>query len=68
MMNTTARDLRTQYDCIRDPLLSHLLRGDNRDEIAEFLRTELTGHFGLEPWLVTTSVNDRIFDWWESVK
>ena len=57
-----------EYDCIRDPLISHLLRGDTRYEVAQFLRDELTGHFGLEPWLVTTNVIDRIFDWWESVK
>ena len=57
-----------EYGCIRDPLISHLLRGDGRYEIAEFLRDELTGHFGLEPWLVTTNVIDRIFDWWESAK
>lgn len=57
-----------EYDCIRDPLLSHLLRGDSRHEVAGFLRDELTGHFGLEPWLVTTNVIDRIFDWWESVR
>ena len=57
-----------EYDCIRDPLISHLLRGDSRAEVAAFLREELTGHFGLEPWLVTTNVIDRIFNWWESVK
>ncbi|MCC3281093.1 MULTISPECIES: hypothetical protein [Arthrobacter] len=57
-----------EYDCIRDPLISHLLRGDTRYEIAGFLRDELTDHLGLEPWLVTTNVIDRIFDWWESVK
>jgi hypothetical protein len=57
-----------EYDCIRDPRISHLLRGDSRSDIAEFLRDELTGHFGLEPWLVTTNVIDRICDWWASVK
>lgn len=57
-----------EYDCIRDRLLSHLLRGDSRNEVAAFLRDELTGHFGLESWLVTTDVIDRIFDWWESAK
>lgn len=57
-----------EYDCIRDPLISHLLRGDGRSDVAEFLRDELTKHFGLEPWLVTTDLIDRIFDWWESVK
>ena len=57
-----------EYDCIRDPLISHLLRGDSRYEIAEFLRDELTDHFGLEPRLVTTNVINRIFEWWESVE
>lgn len=57
-----------EYDCIRDPLISHLLRGDGRAEVAAFLRHELTDHFGLEPWLVTTNVIDRIFDGWESIR
>jgi hypothetical protein len=57
-----------EYDCIRDPLISHPLRGDGRYEIAEFLRDELPGHFGLEPWLATTNVIDRIFEWWETAK
>jgi hypothetical protein len=37
-------------------------------KVAGFLRDELTGHFRLEPCLVTTNVIDRIFEWWESVK
>ena len=57
-----------EYDCLRDPLISHLLRGANRAEIAEFLRRELTNHFGLEPGLVTTNLIDRIFEWWESIR
>jgi hypothetical protein len=57
-----------EYNCIRDPLISHLLRGDNRSEVAEFLRNELTSHFGLEPLLVTPNIIDRIFAWWESVR
>lgn len=56
-----------EYDCIRDPLISRLLRGDGRYEVAAFLREEMTQHFGLESWLVTTNVVDRIFNWWESV-
>lgn len=56
-----------EYDCIRDPLISHLLKGDDRAEVAALLRRELTDHFGLEPWLVTTNVIDRIFTWWESI-
>ena len=57
-----------EYDCIRDPLISHLLGGEDRVEVAEFLREEVTGHFGVEPSLVTTDVVDQIFGWWESVK
>lgn len=55
-----------EYDCIRDSLISHLLRGEDREEVAAFLRQELTDHFGLEPRLVTTSLIDRIFAWWAS--
>lgn len=57
-----------EYDCIRDPLISRLLRGDARHEIAEFLRNELTDQFGLEQSLVTTNAVDRIFEWWDSVR
>ena len=57
-----------EYDCIRDPLLSHLLRGHDRAEIAAFLRSELEDHFGLPPWLVTTALIDRLFMWWESAR
>jgi hypothetical protein len=57
-----------EYDCIRDPLISHLLRGDSRSEVTEFLRDELRSHFGLEPRLVTTDIVDRIFEWWESAQ
>ncbi|GAB3665128.1 hypothetical protein GCM10027596_30740 [Nocardioides korecus] len=56
-----------EYDCIRDPLISHLLRGDTEHEVAEFLRAELTDHFGLDQSLVTQGVVDRIFRWWEGV-
>lgn len=57
-----------EYDCMRDPLLSRLLRGDNRAEVAAFLRQELQDHFSLPTWLVTTALIDRIFEWWESVR
>jgi hypothetical protein len=57
-----------EYDCVRDPLISRLLRGDSRHEVAEFLHEELTDHFGLEPWLVTPEVIDRVFKWWDSVR
>lgn len=56
-----------EYDCIRDPLISLLLREDDPTEVAAFLRRELADHFGLDPGLVTTDVLDRIFTWWRSV-
>ncbi len=57
-----------EYDCLCDPLISRLLRGDGRAAVAEFLRHELTNHYGLELWLVTTNLISRIFDWWETVQ
>lgn len=57
-----------EYDCIRDPLIAHLLRGDSRTQVAEFLRDELRGHFGLEPSRSTTHFIDRVFEWWESAR
>lgn len=44
-----------EYDCLCDPLMSHLPRGDSRAELAESLRDELRGHFGLDPWVITTT-------------
>ena len=54
-----------EYDCFRDPLPSDLLWGDSLCEVAEFLRDEPSGHFGLKPWLVTTNVIDCIYECWE---
>lgn len=56
-----------EYDCIRDPLISHLLREADRAEVASFLRHELADHFGLRSSMVTSDVLDRIFSWWYSV-
>jgi hypothetical protein len=44
MMRTVGTGPVDEYDCIRDPLISHLLRGATRYQIAEFLRDELSGH------------------------
>src|SRR5680860_412904 len=50
-----------EYDCIRDTLLSHLMRGDTKVEIGDYLRSELEGHFGLSRPLVPRTVIDEIF-------
>lgn len=54
-----------EYDCICDALISHLLQGEGRHEIASLLGDELTDHFGLGAWTETSDVVDRIFEWWE---
>lgn len=38
-----------EYDCLIEPLLSMLAGGARRAEIAEYLRSELRDHFGLDP-------------------
>lgn len=35
-----------EYNCLRDPLISHFLRGDSGAELAEFHRDEPRDHFG----------------------
>ncbi len=57
-----------EYDCIRDPMLSRLLRGDDRSEFAAFLRQELEDHFGMPTWARHDDADRRIFDWWEAVR
>ncbi|WP_307038860.1 hypothetical protein [Agromyces ramosus] len=57
-----------EYDCIRDPLLSRLLRGDSKAEVAQFLRHELDEHFGVPTRLVTTELVDKVAGWWETVR
>jgi hypothetical protein len=57
-----------EYDCLLGRLLTRLLRGDGRADVAQFLRQELEDHFGLPSWLVTTSFIDRLFTWWESAR
>lgn len=57
-----------EYDCLRDPLISRLLRGDGREEVARFLQDELSEHFGFGPVPAPTDVTDRIFEWWESIR
>lgn len=42
---------RDEYDCMIGPLLTILLQGSSRSDVAEFVQRELTDHFGLEPEL-----------------
>ena len=55
-----------EYDFIRDPLISRLLSGGSREEIARFLREELPS--GLDPGLVTPALLEEIFSCWETVR
>lgn len=57
-----------EYDCLRDSLISKLLGGDDRAAIVEFLRDELTSHFGMAPSLATDELVDRVMHWWASIQ
>lgn len=54
-----------EYDCLIDPLLERLRDGSGRREVEEFLRHEVTDHFGLEPVLAEIgAVAERLVEWW----
>jgi hypothetical protein len=38
-----------EYDCMIAPVLSVLARGVSKEEMGQYLRSELDGHFGLAP-------------------
>lgn len=57
-----------EYDCIREPLITRLNRGDDRAQVATFLRQELRDHFGLPNALVAQEFVDQVFAWWETVR
>jgi hypothetical protein len=40
---------RDEYDCVVDKLLSLLSRQATVEEVAEFLESEISGHFGTKP-------------------
>lgn len=61
-------DADDEYDCIRDGILTRLVRGATRSDIAAHLRRELDEHFGLSYEPVPTELLDRLFDWWASVR
>jgi hypothetical protein len=37
---------KTEYDCCIDQVIRHLFRGATDDEIAEYLRSQATEHYG----------------------
>lgn len=58
-----------EYDCMIAPLLSRLMEGAGRAEIAEYLWYELQDHFGLgDPTPYgTDQMADRLVAWWAAV-
>ncbi len=40
---------RDEYECLAGPLLRLLEGNATQDEIADYLRNEIEGHFGLDP-------------------
>ncbi|MFJ8981809.1 hypothetical protein [Streptomyces sp. NPDC102282] len=63
-----ADDVQDEYDCMLAPLLQRLRAGVDRTEIGEFLRHELTDHFGLDPLgQGTEAMAARVTAWWTLV-
>lgn len=57
---------RDEYDCLYYPLLGRLQRGETPQEIASFLRDDLTNHFGLSRPGDPTGFAERLVSWWTS--
>jgi hypothetical protein len=54
-----------EYDCMLGPLLTLLSGGASEREIGSFLRTELSGHFGLNPnYSQPEKFAARVLAWW----
>jgi hypothetical protein len=54
-----------EYDCLIGPLLNRLNAGADQSAIGQFLRRELTSHFGLDLAAdETDAVAERIVAWW----
>jgi hypothetical protein len=57
-----------EYDCLVGPLLSKLSRGGGREEISNYLRSRLVGHFGLDPDPQDVDqMANRLVVWWAAV-
>ena len=56
-----------EYSCLYGSLMNRLRSGVGAQEIAEYLRNELSGHFGLDPTYSKPEVfADRLIDWYAS--
>ena len=56
-----------EYSCLYVPLMDRLHSGAPAQEIAEFLRSDLRGHFGLDPtYSKPEAFADRLVDWYSS--
>ncbi|MDZ4323780.1 MAG: hypothetical protein U1A73_01965 [Pseudomonas sp.] len=57
---------RDEYDCLVAPLLTLLAQGATEDEIAAYLRKEITEHFGLSPdHYDFATVAERVRRWFD---
>lgn len=58
-----------EYDCLYYPLLARLRRGETAREIADYLRGDLEGHFGLDRNAGDPgSFAERLVRWWETAR
>ncbi len=56
-----------EYSCLYVPLMNRLCSGSTSPEIAEFLRGELSGHFGIDPvYSKPDAFADRLVHWYTS--
>ncbi|WP_431923127.1 hypothetical protein [Amycolatopsis tucumanensis] len=53
-----------EYDCLVWPLLSRLRAGAGVDGIREYLRHEMSDHFGLTADV--DAIAERLVSWWRS--
>jgi hypothetical protein len=58
---------RDEYDCLIGPVLSLLLKGGSDVDVANFLRNEITEHFGLnESYYDFEHIARRITSWFQN--
>jgi hypothetical protein len=59
-----------EYDCLINPILSHLHKNITEEELNNFLIKELDEHFGLNPLKFTKieDVVEKIIAWWNTKK
>lgn len=52
------------YDCRLGPLHGRLVHGADADAIREYLRSELSSHFGVEPTPSLDLFVEKLMSWW----